>query len=100
MTKSRLSSNNSEKFDSSNNIKYKNDLEKEKKIKKLSIQISKLSYEDSLKELDLILNQLQNETLLVDELKLSYMKAQLYLEHCEKLLNKIEQEVIQIDLLD
>ncbi len=73
-------------------------LKDEKKISDLSLQISKLSYEDSLKELDLILNQLQDETLLVEELQISYLKASLYLQHCELLLERIEQEVIQIDI--
>ena len=50
-----------------------------------------------MKELDSILNQFQNESLLVEDLKLNYMKAKLYLQHCENLLNQTEQEVIQIN---
>ncbi len=69
----------------------------DKKISKLSIAISQLSYEDSLKELDVILNSLQNETLLVEDLQFSYVKAKLYLKHCEKLLDKTQQDVIEFD---
>ena len=69
----------------------------DQRIKQFSLEISKLSYEESLKELDFILNELQNETLQVDQLKYSYLKAKLYLQHCEKLLDSTEQELIQID---
>ena len=69
-------------------------------LKQLSLEISKLSYEESLQELDHILSMLQNEKLLVEELKLNYLKAILYLEHCEKILGTIEQEVIEIETED
>ena len=67
---------------------------------KIAEKISKLTYEDSLSELELILNKLQAEDLLVDELHVSYYKAKLYLEHCEGLLDKLEQEVQHINKLD
>ena len=65
-------------------------------IKDISLQISNLSYEESLEELDRLLKRLQEETILVEELQQSYLKANLYLKHCHQLLSKIEQEVIQI----
>ena len=43
-------------------------------------------------------SKLQNESLHVDDLKTSYLQATLYLEHCENLLNTIEQEVVEIDI--
>ena len=54
-------------------------------IKKLSLEVSKLSYEDCLEQLDFILSKLQNETLLVEDLQLNYLKAKLYLDHCVSL---------------
>ncbi len=69
----------------------------EKIIKDLTIKIKKLSYEKSLEELDIILNNLQDENILVEELKYNYIKANLYIQHCESLLSKIEQEVVEID---
>ena len=58
--------------------------------------IQELSYEESLEKLNTLLSKLQNESLHVDDLKISYLKATLYLEHCENLLNTIEQEVVEI----
>ncbi len=84
---------------SSNQRKIRKD-DNKKIIKELSLEISKLSYEDSIKELDSILSQLQNETLLVEELKLNYLKAKLYLEHSESLLIQTEQDVIHINSTD
>ena len=66
-------------------------------IEKISNAISKLSYEQSMKELDIILNHIQSESLPVQELKRSYEKANLYIQHCENLLNTLEQEIIELD---
>ena len=60
--------------------------------------IQELSYEESLEKLNTLLSKLQNESLHVDELKISYLQATLYLEHCENLLNTIEQEVVEIEI--
>ena len=68
--------------------------------KESSLQVSKLSYEEALDNLDLILSKLQNETLPVEEMKRSYIEAILYLDHCEKLLKTIEQEVVEIETDD
>ena len=77
-----------------------NTLLDDKKMTTLAMKIETLSYEDSLKELDLILGELQNESILVEELKFNYVKAKLYLQHCETLLERTEQEVIKIDTLN
>ena len=60
--------------------------------------IQELSYEESLEKLNILLSKLQNESLHVDDLKISYLQATLYLEHCENLLNTIEQEVVEIEI--
>ena len=65
-------------------------------IQELSAHVSELSYEESLEKLNTLLSKLQNESLHVDDLKISYLQATLYLEHCENLLNTIEQEVVEI----
>ena len=67
-------------------------------ISKLRKEISNFSYEDSLSRLDLILEKLKNEKLLVDNLQNSFLEGMLYIEHCEKLLDKVEQEVLQINI--
>ncbi len=77
----------------------KESLDKDKLIiKELSIHVAELSYEESLEKLSLLLSKLQNEELPVDDLKISYLQATLYLEHCETLLNTIEQEVVEIEI--
>ena len=60
--------------------------------------IQELSYEESLEKLNTLLSKLQNESLHLDDLKISYLQATLYLEHCENLLNTIEQEVVEIGI--
>ena len=66
----------------------------------ISLEISKLSYEKSIKGLDEILNKLKSENLLVEELQINHLKANLYIEHCESLLDHIEQEIIEINTKD
>ena len=70
---------------------------KGKIINKYSPKISKLSYEQSLEELDFIIKDLQDESILVEELNEKYIKANLYIKHCEQLLSRIEQEVIEMN---
>ena len=70
--------------------------EVKKKLKEFRSKVEKLSYENALKELDLILLSLQNETLPVEDLQKFYLKGQVYLEHCERLLNNVEQEIVQL----
>ena len=60
-------------------------------------ETSKLSYEESLKELELLLQELQNDTVPVEDLQRHYLRGNIYLNHCESLLQNIEQEVIQLN---
>ena len=39
----------------------------------------------------------QNDQLLVQDLQISYLKAKFYLEHCQRLLDNVEQEVLEIN---
>ena len=66
-------------------------------LQELRQHVSKLSYEDSLKELDLLLSDLQDENLPVMELQTVHLKAQIYFQHCELLLDNIEQEIVQLE---
>ena len=63
----------------------------------LDKKISLLSYEESLKALDELLDLLQNDTVPVEDLQRSYLLGNLYLEHCEKLLNITEQEIVELN---
>ncbi len=71
-----------------------------KTIEKLKDEISSLNYEESLKALDLLLEDLQNEKIQVEELQKNYLLGTIYLDHCETLLKNIEQEVIELNLDD
>ncbi len=57
--------------------------------------ISKLSYEEALNSLELILNQLKKDDVRVDDLKRYYLQGKIYLEHCEKMLKIADQEIIE-----
>ena len=59
-------------------------------------EIEKLSYEQSLKALDSLLEDLQNDTVPVEDLRMNYLKGNIYLDHCERLLKTVEQQVIEL----
>ena len=67
-------------------------------LEKLRYEISGLSYQESLDKLDFILQKLQHDEVLVEDLQRQYLEGKLYLEHCESLLNKVQQEVIEMNL--
>ena len=97
MSKSKEGLDNSRSPEFNGNLINQKNM-KDSEIKKLSKDISKLSYEDSLKQLDIILAKLERDDICVGDLQKSCYKAKLYLEHCDRLLDRVEQEVIQIDI--
>ena len=56
-----------------------------------------LSYEESLTALDLLLEELQNDAVPLAALQQHYLRGQIYLERCESLLLKAEQNVVQLN---
>lgn len=56
-----------------------------------------LSYEEALQEADLLLNQLQSDTIPLADLQQTYQLGQIYLEQCETLLAAVEQSVLTLD---
>ena len=56
-----------------------------------------LSYEESLTALDLLLEDLQNDSVAMADLQRHYLRGQIYLNRCESLLHKAEQNVVQLD---
>ncbi len=64
---------------------------------KFKLVISTLSYEETLKALDALILELRNEEIPLEKLEESYLKGKLYLSHCEDLLSKVEQRVMQLD---
>ena len=56
-----------------------------------------LNYEESLTALDLLLEELQNDAVPLADLQQHYLRGQIYLDRCEGLLLKAEQNVVQLN---
>ena len=73
---------------------------KENNLKNIDIltkDIKKLSYEESIFELETILKNVQDENISLDKIKNNYIKGHLLLKHCEELLQFVEQEIHEIN---
>ena len=68
-----------------------------KNIEILKRNIKKLSYEESISELETILRNVQDENISLDKIQTNYLKGHLLLEHCEELLQLVEQEIKDIN---
>jgi len=80
-----------------NKIKQKSNASIAKMINDFRDEIQSLSYQDSIEALDLLLAQLQSENIPVEDLQKHCLKGNLYLKHCEELLDNIEQQVVNIN---
>ena len=86
-------SEESAKNDLSHHMKYIN----MKNIEIFKKDIKKLSYEESIAELENILINVQDENISLDQIKNNYIKGHILLKHCEELLQFVEQEINQIN---
>ena len=68
-----------------------------KDIEILKKDISKLTYEESISELETILNNVQDENISLDKIQNNYIKGHLLLKHCDDLLQFVEQEINEIN---
>ena len=68
------------------------------KFNSLRNEIFSMNYEQSLKELDDILNSLQKDNIPLDDLQKSYIKGNLLLQRCQSLLDNLEQDVSEINI--
>jgi len=68
-----------------------------KTIEAFKKDIKKLSYEESISELESILTNIQDENISLDKIQINYIKGHLLLQHCEELLQFVEQEINQIN---
>ena len=59
--------------------------------------IHNLSYEESISQLETILNNVQDENISLDQIQNNYIKGHLLLKHCEELLQFVEQEINEIN---
>ena len=67
-----------------------------KNIEIIKEDISKLSYEESISELENILDNIQDENISLDKIQINYIQGHLLLKHCEELLQFCEQEINEI----
>ena len=74
-----------------------NKVTNKKNIEILKKDINKLSYEESIFELDKILTNVQDENISLDKIQVNYIKGHLLLKHCEELLQFVEQEINEIN---
>ena len=68
-----------------------------KNLEILKNDINKLSYEESISQLETILKNVQDENISLDKIQINYIKGHLLLKHCEELLQFVEQEVNEIN---
>ena len=60
-------------------------------------EVQQLSYRDAQTALELSLSQLQSSELEVEEMAGLYRRAEAYANHCELVLETVQQEVIEWD---
>tara|TARA_Y100001968_G_C19110782_1_gene597078 strand:+ start:198 stop:449 length:252 start_codon:yes stop_codon:yes gene_type:complete len=72
----------------------------DKIIKKNKKEIENMNYEDSVKELDKILEHIQKDNVPVDKVNQYYIRGNLLVQHCLGLLSILEQEVTEISTED
>ena len=68
-----------------------------KNIESYKKDINKLSYEESISELETILTNVQEENISLNQIQINYIKGHLLLKHCEELLQFVEQEINEIN---
>ena len=80
-----------------NNLSMSNKVTNKKNLEIFKQDINRLSYEESISELETILNNVQDENISLDEIQINYIKGNLLLKHCEELLQFCEQEINEIN---
>tara|TARA_B100000945_G_scaffold140648_1_gene112682 strand:+ start:1249 stop:1530 length:282 start_codon:yes stop_codon:yes gene_type:complete len=70
---------------------------KNKKIEIFKKDIQKLTYEETISELETIFKNVQDENISLDQIQVNYIKGHLLLQHCEEMLEFVEQEINEID---
>tara|TARA_B100000700_G_C14537785_1_gene620525 strand:+ start:144 stop:434 length:291 start_codon:yes stop_codon:yes gene_type:complete len=74
-----------------------NNVSNKKNIENLRKNINTLNYEDSISELETILSNVQDENISLDKIQINYIKGHLLLQHCEELLQFVEQDINEIN---
>ena len=56
-----------------------------------------LSYEEAIQALDLLLAELQNDSVPLADLQQKVLHGEVYLNRCQSLLDSVEQSIIELD---
>ena len=56
-----------------------------------------LSYEEAMQALDLLLAELQNDSVPLADLQQKVLHGEVYLSHCQALLDSVEQSIVELD---
>ena len=56
-----------------------------------------LSYEETMQALDLLLAELQKDSVPLADLQQKVLHGEVYLSRCQNLLNSVEQSIIELD---
>ena len=56
-----------------------------------------LSYEEAMQALDLLLAELQNDSVPLAELQQRVLHGEVYLNRCQTLLDSVEQSIVELD---
>ena len=56
-----------------------------------------LNYEEALQALDLLLAELQNDSVPLAELQQRVLHGEVYLNRCQTLLDNVEQSIVELD---
>ena len=84
--------------DNRNNLSISSKFNNKEYLAMLKKDVDKLSYEESISEMETILVNAQDENISLDQIKINYIKGHLLLKHCEELLQFVEQEINEINL--
>ena len=80
-----------------NKLSMSKKLTNKKNIEIFKQDIHRLTYEESISELETILGNVQDENISLEKNQINYLKGHLLLKHCEELLQFVEQEINEID---
>ena len=56
-----------------------------------------LSYEEAMQALDLLLAELQNDSVPLADLQQKVLHGEVYLSRCQTLLDRVEQSIVELD---
>ena len=56
-----------------------------------------LSYEEAMQALDLLLAELQNDSVPLADLQQKVLHGEVYLNRCQSLLDSVEQSIVELD---